>query len=319
MRIVFLDRATVSKTVSFDMINDFGPLEIYNNITQEEIKTELQDVEIIITNKIKMDRDLLSSLPKLRLICLTATGTNNVDLAAARDCGIAVCNVAGYSTESVAQHCFALLFYLLEHLPKYDSYVKSGAYAKNPVFTYLDFPFWELSGKNWGIIGLGTIGRRVADIATAFGCSVSYYSTSAVEREENYPRLSLQELLEQSDVLSIHAPLNERTEGLLTSRELAWMRPHAILLNLGRGAIVDEAALSHALKQNQLAAAGLDVLSHEPIEEHNPLLDPDIQDKIIITPHIAWGSTESFQRLIQEIHSNIAAFLAGKQRNRVEL
>jgi len=212
-----------------------------------------------------------------------------------------------------------MLFYLLEHLRYYDDYVKSGEYSKSDIFTHLGKPFWEVHGKTWGIIGLGTIGRRVGEVAESFGANVIYTSTSGVDREEKYPRYELDELLKTSDIVSIHAPLNKNTENLITYDKLKLMKKHAILLNLGRGKIVNEPDLVRALDEDLIGGAGLDVLEHEPINADNPLLKVKNKEKLLITPHIAWTSIEARKKLIREIAENIRAFLNGKIRNRVDL
>ncbi len=210
-----------------------------------------------------------------------------------------------------------MLFYLLEHLRYYDEYVKSGGYAKSPIFTHIGKPFWEIYGKTWGIIGLGTIGKKVAQIAESFGCDVIYYSTSGKNTAQKYPHKALDELLSISDIVSIHAPLNEYTKNLITYEKLKLMKKTAILLNLGRGGIVNEEDLAKALDEGLIAAAGLDVLEKEPMNLDNPLLQIKNKDRLLITPHIAWTSIEARQTLVKEIYLNIDAFIHGKQRNRV--
>ncbi len=316
MKIVFLDASTVGD-VDLSPIEKLGDFTTYPLTKPQERTERIRDAEVVITNKVVIDREIMDSCMNLKLICVAATGYNNIDVEYARKKGIAVCNVAGYSTYSVVQHTFAMLFYLLERLRYYDEYVKSGNYAKSLIFTHLGRPFWEIRGKTWGIIGLGTIGREVAKVATSFGCRVIYYSTSGVERKEEYPRVPLEELLSSSDVVSIHAPLNERTKGLLSYRELCLMKPTAILLNLGRGGIVIEEDLARALNEGKIYAAGLDVLEQEPINENNPLLRVKEPERVLITPHIAWASREARETLIKEIALNIEAFLKGEKRNRI--
>jgi glycerate dehydrogenase len=317
MNIVILDAATLGRDVNLSILNQYGKLHIYDTTDPDEKILRMKDQAVVITNKVVLDRETLQKCPDLKLICIAATGTNNVDLEAAREMGIAVTNVAGYSTESVVQHTFAMLFYLMEHLPYYDEYVKSGEYVHSPIFTNLDKPFHEVSGKRWGIIGLGTIGRRVAQIAHAFGAHVIYASTSGVKREEPYERVEMEELLKTSDIVSIHAPLNEKTQNMIGENELKTMKPHSILLNLGRGGIVNEEALARALNRGEIGAAGLDVLIKEPIAPDSPFFKVKDQEKLFITPHIAWASMESRQRLIGEVAKNIQAFLEGNNRNRV--
>ncbi|WP_457641920.1 D-2-hydroxyacid dehydrogenase [Persephonella sp.] len=319
MKIVFLDVKTVGNDVDLSIFEVFGDFIAYPTTKASEVFDRIYDADIVITNKVVIDKKVIDYAKNLKLICVAATGTNNVDILYAKEKGIAVTNVAGYSTESVVQHTFAMLFYLLEHLKYYDDYVKSGLYAKSEIFTHLGKPFWEIKGKRWGIIGLGTIGRRVAEIAKSFGCDVIYTSTSGVKRKEKYPEYPLDELLRTSDIVSIHAPLNDKTKNLITYEKLKLMKSSAILLNLGRGGIVNEKDLAKALDENLIAAAGLDVLEKEPMDPYNPLLEIKNKDKLFITPHIAWTSIEARERLINEIAENIKAFLNGEIRNRVDL
>ncbi|MGC8868766.1 MAG: D-2-hydroxyacid dehydrogenase [Sulfurihydrogenibium sp.] len=318
MKLAILDAATLGEDVNLDIFKDFGYLEIYPiTATKEETIERVKDKNIIITNKVVIDKDVMDNAPNLKLICVAATGYNNIDINYAKQKGIAVTNVAGYSTNSVVQHTFAMLFYLLENLRYYDDYVKSGEYSKSPIFTHIGRPFWEISGKTWGIIGLGTIGKKVAQVAESFGCDVIYYSTSGKNLSQSYPHKALDELLSVSDIVSIHAPLNENTKNLITYDKIKLMKKTAILLNLGRGGIVNEKDLAKAIDEGLIAAAGLDVLEKEPISPDNPLLSIKNKDRLLITPHIAWTSLEARQTLVKEIYLNIEAFIRGKQRNRV--
>ncbi|WP_293442247.1 D-2-hydroxyacid dehydrogenase [Persephonella sp.] len=319
MKIVILDAKTLGDDIQLGIFEQFGDLEIYPTTEPSQLFERIQYADIIITNKVVIDKEAINAARNLKLICVAATGYNNVDVYYAKEKGIAVTNVAGYSTESVVQTTFGMLFYLLMHLRYYDDYVKSGEYAMSDIFTHLGRPFWEIHGKRWGIIGLGTIGRRVAQVAESFGCDVIYYSTSGVEREEKYPKYPLDELLKTSDIVSIHAPLNERTKNLITIKELGMMKKNAILLNLGRGGIVNEKDLAIALDSDLIGGAGLDVLEKEPIDPDNPLLKIKNKEKLLITPHIAWTSIEARKRLVNEIVENIRAFLNGSVRNRVDL
>ncbi|NPA51815.1 MAG: D-2-hydroxyacid dehydrogenase [Aquificae bacterium] len=319
MKIVFLDAKTIGNDINLEILGGFGDLVLYPNTKPAQLGERIYDADIIITNKVVIDKKAMDNAPNLKLICIAATGTNNVDVRYAREKGIAVTNVSGYSTESVVQHTFGMLFYLLEHLRYYDEYVKSGEYARSDIFTHLGRPFWEVYGKRWGIIGLGTIGRRVGQVAKGFGLDVVYYSTSGIEREEDFQSVSLEELLSTSDIVSIHAPLNENTKNLISYEQFKVMKSSAILLNLGRGGIVNEYDLARALDENLIAGVGLDVLEREPITSDNPLLKVKNPEKILITPHIAWTSIEARKRLINEIYKNIEAFLNGAVRNRVDL
>jgi len=317
-KICVLDARTLGEDVDLSALRDFGEVVVYDTTAPEKVVERIKDCEIIITNKVVLDRSNLPYAPQVKLICVAATGTNNIDLDYARSKSITVTNVAGYSTHSVVQHTFAMLFYLLESPAYYDSYVKSGQYAESEIFTHLGRPFWELYGKTWGIIGLGTIGRAVAGVAREFGCQVIYYSTSGENRNPDYTRADLEELLQRADVLSIHAPLNELTLNLLHYERLQLMKPHAILLNLGRGGIVNEADLARILEEGVIGGAALDVLEREPIDSKNPLLKIKEHNRLFITPHIAWASREARNTLVREIANNIEGFLKGMPRNTVK-
>lgn len=317
MKLAILDAQTIGSDVDLSIFREFGYLEVYPTTSKDETIHRVKDKNIIITNKVVIDRSVIDAAPNLKLVCVAATGYNNVDIEYAKYKGIAVSNVAGYSTDSVVQHTFGMLFYLVENLRHYDDYVKSGEYSKSPIFTYIGKPFWEIKGKTWGIIGLGTIGKSVGKIAKAFGCNVIYYSTSGLNIDPEFERKELEELLFTSDIISIHAPLNEKTKNLITYQNLKLMKRTAILLNLGRGGIVKEEDLAKALEEGLIYGAGLDVLEREPIEPDNPLLKIKNRDRLLITPHIAWTSIEARNRLVREIYLNIKAFLQGRQRNRV--
>ncbi|MFV0481088.1 MAG: D-2-hydroxyacid dehydrogenase, partial [Campylobacteraceae bacterium] len=266
-----------------------------------------KDADIIITNKVVFDKEALIKLPKLKLICLLATGMNNIDLQTAKELGIVVKNVAGYSTNSVTQVTFMLVLALVGRLRAYNDYVRDGEWCNSPVFTNLERPFYEISGKKWGIIGLGTIGKEVAKIATAFGCEVYYYSTSGVERKEDYKRLSLDELLKTCDIVTIHAPLNDKTKNLIDKKELALMKKDAVLVNLGRGGIVNEVALREIIDKKKLFI-GTDVLEFEPMRKDSPLYGVTCR-RVIITPHIGWGSVEARNKLVGLVCENIKTFI----------
>ncbi len=317
MKIAILDAKTLGDEIDLSIFKKFGEVEIYDITPPEKRIERIKDKDIVITNKVVIDKEVIDNAPDLKLVCVAATGTNNVDLEYAKKKGIAVTNVAGYSTNSVVQHTFAMLFYLLENLKYYDEYVKSSNYSKSPIFTHIGKPFWEIAGRRWGIIGLGTIGRKVGKVAREFGCEVVYYSTSGVKREEEFPQVDLDTLLSTSDIVSIHAPLNEKTKNLITYEKIKLMKMNSILLNLGRGGIVNESDLAKALDDDLIYAAGLDVLEKEPIDSENPLLKIKNKDRLLITPHIAWTSFEARERLVNEIVRNIEAFLEGKERNRV--
>ena len=309
MKIVFLDAKSIGEDIDLSGYDQLGEVVRYPYSTPEEARERTRDADVIILNKTEINEQSIGEADKLKLVCVTATGTNNLDKAYLAERGIEWRNVAGYSTESVAQHTFAMLFYLMEKLRYYDDYVKNENYVNDSMFTHFDHRFNELSGKTWGIIGLGNIGRRVADIAKCFGCRVIYFSTSGKNNQKGYNRVSFDKLLEQSDIVSVHAPLTDDTLGLMNREAFARMKPSAVFLNLGRGPIVDEAALTEALNTGMIAAAGLDVLSQEPMSEDNPLRSIKDSERLIITPHIAWASVEARTRLMEIILEQIKEFL----------
>jgi glycerate dehydrogenase len=319
MKILILDSITFGQDIDISDMNSLGEVINYQQTDRAQAIERLRkhNPEIVVTNKVVLDAEVLQGAPNVKMIAETATGYNNIDLEYAKANHIAVANVAGYSTKSVIQHTFALCFYLLEKLSYYDDYVKSGAYAKSPSFTHFDRVFPEIEGKTWGIIGLGKIGRGVADVAAAFGCNVIYYSASGRTYDAPYKRAELDEFLASSDIISIHAPLNEKTEKLINYEAICKMKKSAILLNLGRGPIIDEEGLARALKEERIAGAGLDVITKEPISEDNPLNDIKDSTRLIITPHIAWATYEARERLMKEVYENICAFINGKDRNRI--
>lgn len=308
MKIVFLDAKTIGEDIDLSGFDALGEVVKYGFSTAEEARERSKDADVLILNKVQVNQQTIGEADHLKLVCVTATGTNNLDKEYLDKRGIAWRNVAGYSTESVAQHTFAMLFYLLEKLPYYDNYVKSEKYVNDVSFTHFAKAFHELSGMTYGIIGLGNIGRRVADIAKAFGCRVIYYSTSGRNSQPGYERVSFDELLEQSDIVSIHAPLDENTLGLINKEAFAKMKKSAILLNVGRGPIINEADLAEALNNKTIAAAGLDVLSVEPMQEDNPLRGIKDSERLLITPHIAWAGVEARNRLMGIILGQIKEF-----------
>lgn len=308
MKIVFLDAKTIGEDIDLSGFDALGEVVKYGFSTAEEARERSKDADVLILNKVQVNQQTIGEADHLKLVCVTATGTNNLDKEYLDKRGIAWRNVAGYSTESVAQHTFAMLFYLLEKLPYYDNYVKSEKYVNDVSFTHFAKAFHELSGMTYGIIGLGNIGQRVADIAKAFGCRVIYYSTSGRNSQPGYERVSFDELLEQSDIVSIHAPLDENTLGLINKEAFAKMKKSAILLNVGRGPIINEADLAEALNNKTIAAAGLDVLSVEPMQEDNPLRGIKDSERLLITPHIAWAGVEARNRLMGIILGQIKEF-----------
>lgn len=308
MKIVFLDEYSVCGR-DLSSIKRWGDYTGYETTSPEEVLEKSKDAEIIISNKVVLDAKTIASLPHLRLICVAATGMNNIDLNAAAEHGVEVRNAVGYSTYAVAETTLSSALALLREVTYYDNYFKSGAYASSERIFNFDRPTAQLRGKRWGIIGMGNIGREVARLAKAFGCEVSYYSTSGVERKEAYPSLQLEELLRTSDVVSIHCPLNERTRSLIGAEQLAEMKPSAILINVARGGIVDEAALADALNEGHLRGAALDVFTSEPLRE-SPLYTLRDPYRLLASPHNAWSPVEAIDRLIGCIEQNIADYVA---------
>jgi lactate dehydrogenase-like 2-hydroxyacid dehydrogenase len=318
MKIVLFDTKTLGYDLEFSPFERFGEVLCYDFSTEDECIVRGQDAEICISNKIQYTPYLLEHLPNVKLICLTSTGTNTIDLAYAKEKGIAVCNIKGYSTYSVAQHTFTLLFSLMSPMQYYDDYVKTGSYIDDFLFSHYQKTWNDLSGKTVGIVGLGMIGKQVGTIAQCFGANVIYYSTSGHNQNDQFERVTFDELIVQSDIISIHAPLNEKTMNLFDLIAFKKMKSNCIFLNLGRGAIVVEADLVEALDKGYIAKAGIDVLSYEPMTKNHPYTHLQQKDKLFVTPHIAWASIESRNKMIQEVVLNIESFLNGFIRNRVE-
>jgi glycerate dehydrogenase len=303
MKIVILDAITFGNT-DLSAFKQYGEVEIYEKTSPDETLSRVLDADIVVTNKVVIDKTIMEQANHIKLICVAATGMNNVDLESAKNIGIEVKNVAGYSTNSVVQHTFAMLLYLLEHSSYYDQKVKSKAYSQSGIFTDVSKPFWEISGKKWGIIGLGSIGKGVAEVAEAFGAEVLYFSTSGQNSFAKYKRVEMQELLKECDIITIHAPLNQNTKGLIGYKELATCKDKAIVLNLGRGGIVDEDAVAKIVDEKELYI-GLDVFEKEPLPADSPLLHVQNKERLHLTPHIAWTSQEAREKLIEGVIENI--------------
>ena len=310
MKIVFLDAKTLGDDIDYSGFEQMGEVVRYPFTSPEEAPERVTDADVLIVNKVPVNSRTIASAEHLKLVCVTATGTNNLDKDYLAQRGIAWRNVAGYSTESVAQHTFAMLFYLLENLRYYDDYVKDGHYINDRIFTHFVRTFHELGKMTWGILGLGAIGRRVADLAKMFGARVIYYSASGAPAQDGYTQVDFDTLLAESDILSVHAPLNECTEGIMDAEAFRRMKSSAILLNLGRGQIINEADLAEALNGGTIRAAGLDVLCAEPMSKENPLLTVRDKDRLLITPHIAWAAVETRRRLMKIIEGQIREFLS---------
>ena len=305
MKIVLLDALTFGAT-DLSGFDTFGEVEIFQTTSKEQTLERITKADVIVTNKVVITDAHMQKCPNLKLICIAATGMNNVDLEAAKSKNIQVKNVAGYSTDSVIQHTFSMLFYLVGHSRYYDEVVKDGTYSKSAIFTDVSKPFFEVKGKKWGIIGLGNIGRGVANIAKAFGAEIFYYSTSGVNRTEDFQRTNLDELLKTCDIISIHSPLNEQTNNLLDYEQLNTLKDGAVVLNLGRGGIINEEAVAKIIDEKNISF-GLDVLTQEPMRENHPLLSVKNKENLYVTPHIAWTSIQARDALIALTIENIAS------------
>lgn len=315
MKLVVLERNSAGTDIDVSCFEKFGEVDYYPNTVAHNTAERVKDADIIIANKAPLNETTLKDAPNVKLICLFATGFDNVDLDYCRSRGIKVANVVNYCTSTVAQHTLLLALMLTEKIAFYDEYVKSGTYSAQDRFSNFDRVFNDLEGKTWGIVGMGTIGRRVAGLAQAFGCKVIFYSASGRSTCTDYERVGFDTLLQESDILSLHCPLSDRTRGLFNKEAFARMKKNAILVNVARGPVVDTQALYDALTGQQIAGAGLDVLEQEPMTKDNPLAQIKDSTKLIITPHMSWASLESRTRLVEEVVRNIEAFLAGEDRN----
>lgn len=306
-KIVFLDEYSLG---GYDLsaIKSLGEYTGYDRTTADQTLERCKGATVVITNKVYISRETMQQLPNLKMIAIAATGMNNVDLEAAAELGIVVKNVSGYSTYSVAEATLGAALSLLRNSSYYDNYFKSGSYAATDDIFHFGRPISLLRGKNWGIIGLGAIGHQVAHLADAFGCNIAYSSTSGVTREERYPRKELNELLQWADVISVHSPLNAKTAGLIGKDELAQMKSTAIIINVARGGIIDEAALADALNSHIIAGAALDVFSSEPLHS-SPLYELNNPYTLLASPHTAWAADDAVKLLIDGIAANIKNFL----------
>lgn len=316
-KIVILQAATVGKDIDLSKFESLGKVTYYDVTHQDQVRERISDANIVITNKNILNEDVLHDLDQLELIALTATGTNNVDLEYCRNHNIKVANVKNYSTDTVAQHTLALLLHLIEKNNYYDQYVKSKEYTNSPMFSHFDNVFHDISSMTWGIVGLGNIGKKVALIASAMGANVQYYSTSGLNKDAPYPCVDFDTLLKTSDIITIHAPMNEKTHYLFNEEALLKMKSDAYLINVGRGGIIEEKALVRVLNQGHLAGVGLDVFEEEPLKDDSFVYSIQNMNKVIFTPHIGWGSIESRQRCVDEAYKNVAAYLKGEDRNLV--
>ena len=308
MKLVILDRKSLGNDVDVSVFDRFGEVVVYDLTKENETLERVKDADIVITNKVLITKEHMDK-SKMKLICITATGTNNVDLTYAKEKNIPVKNVAGYSSSSVVQVAFSMIFHFVTKLNYYKKYVDEGNWQKSELFTHIDAPFFELDGKRVGVIGLGDIGRNFAKKASAFGCEVVYYSTSGKNSNSEYKKVELDELLKTSDIISIHCPLNDDTKNLLNYENMKTIKDGAILLNLGRGGIINEADLAKIIDEKEIYC-GIDVVSVEPILESNPLLKVRNKKQLLLTPHIGWASIEARTKLIKMVASNIEEFIS---------
>lgn len=310
MKIVFLDANTLGGE-DLSEFNQFGEVVQYQKTNENEITKHIDNAEIIVINKVKITKEIMQQNPQLKLILISATGMNNVDLDAAKELGIVVKNAAGYSTKSVAQHTFALLLSLMNETLYYNDFTKNNKWSKSELFCDFSRRIYTINDKTWGIIGLGAIGLEVANLAKMFGANVIYTSLTGKNNNAEFKQVSFEELLKTSDIISIHAPLSDKTYHLIGKNELNKMKDNAYLINLGRGGIIDETALANAI-DNKNIRVGLDVVEFEPMQENNPLLKVNKKENLIITPHIAWTACECVKTLMQIMIKNLKDFLDGK-------
>ncbi len=314
MKIVVLDAATLGEDLDLSPLSRFGEVTVYKNTSRDEIASRLQGADVALVNKVKLNSDTLVGVDSLKLICVFATGYDNIELPYCKEKGIAVCNVVGYSTQSVAQLTVAMALELFNHMPEYTSYVKSGAYTESGVANRLTPVYHEIAGKTWGIVGLGNIGKQVARVAEALGCRVLAFKRTP---EEGYNCVDLDTLLRESDIVSVHLPLSEKTFNIISQNKIALMKENAIFINVARGAVVDEFALTAAVKMGMIGGIGIDVYSAEPMSATSPYNEIKHLPNVCLTPHMAWGSAEARVRCLEDICKSIEAFQNGEQRSRV--
>ena len=316
LNIVILDAATLGDDITFGRFERFGSVEVYGRTDERQIRFRAMDADVIIVNKLTIDGSTVGGAKRLKLICVTATGFDNIDLDYCRRRGIAVCNVRGYSTESVAQVTAAMALSLVTHIREYDDHVKSYEYSRSGVQNHLKPVFHELSSLTWGVVGLGNIGTRVADTAAAMGCDVLAYKRRP---DPLYKCVPIGELCKKSDIISIHLPLSGETRGLIDRELIASMKKNAVVINVARGAVTDEAALTEAVREGRIGGVGIDVNTEEPMSTRSPYVSVMDMPNVIFTPHMAWGAYEARVRCMEEIEKNIESFLRGRKRNRVEV
>ena len=316
MKITVLDAETIGADVSMEVFSPFGEVTVYASTSPNEVALHAAGAEVLLLNKVRLNAENLRGCDTLRLICVAATGFDNIDLDYCRSRGIAVCNVVGYSTQSVAQLTLAMALSLMTNLPAFDAHVRSGAYTANGIPNCLTPTYHEIAGKTWGIVGFGNIGRQVGLVARALGCRVLVNKRTPVE---DWDCVSLEKICRESDILSIHTPLNEATRNLIDREHIAMMKPNAIVINVARGAVTDEQALADALREGRLGGLGVDVYSTEPMRADHPFYSIRELENVCFTPHMAWGAYETRVRLLSEMAENIRSYLEGGKRNRVDL
>lgn len=316
IRAVILDGATLGEEITFAPLEQAAELTVYSLTAPDEIAPRILEADAVIVNKIRLNETNLAGASRLKLICVAATGYDNIDVAYCRSRGIAVCNVLGYSTDSVAQLTVAMVLDLMLHMPAMCDFVRSGAYTASGVANRLSPAFHELAGKSWGVVGAGNIGKKVARIADAFGCRVTVCRRRS---DPDYPTADIDTICRDSDIISVHTPLTDETRGLISRDRIAMMKPGVIFVNVARGAVADEAALANAVRSGHIGGLGIDVYSAEPMPESHPLYAVRDLPNVCFTPHMAWGAVEARQRCINEMAENIRAFFAGEIRCRVDL
>lgn len=316
MKIVVLDAATLGEDVSIKPLYELGTVEAYDATEQKDVQTRIAQADVVILNKVTVNEENLKNANNLKLICVTATGFDNIDVEYCKKRGIGVCNVSGYSTDSVAQVTIALALELVTHIKEYRSYVRSGMYTKSGLRNYLKPIYHEISSMTWGVVGLGNIGRKVARIAKALGCNVI---CSKRTKDTEFETVDIDTLVERADIISVHVPLNSDTKNLINEERIAKMKKSAVFINVARGAVADEKALSKAIKEDKLGALGIDVYAVEPLEEGHPYYDIIERENVCLMPHMAWGAHEARVRCLEEVIKNINAFFAKEIRNRVDL
>ena len=315
MKIVFLDAATIGDDLTYDNFAEIGEVVVYLTTNEIEFEEHVRGADVVVINKLKLNASNLPKAPQLKLICLAATGFDNVDLDYCHKAGIGVCNVVGYSTQSVAQLTLSMALSLYTNLTQYTNFVRSGEYTRIGLANRLTPAYHEIAGKTWGIVGYGNIGKQVARVAAAMGCHVLVYKRTP---EKGIECVDFDTVCQKSDILSLHVPLNEGTRNLLDKEHIAMLKRGAIVINVARGAVADETALTDAILEERIGGLGVDVYSKEPFEADHPFNKIKHLPNVLLTPHMAWGGYETRVRLLGEIKENIISFSTGKKRCRVD-